>query len=257
MIETTEKQTVANDGNADPMFSGEAPCCTDGMTVLDLFSGIGGFSLGLERAGMRTIAFCEIEEFPRRVLRKHWPNVPIFEDVRKLHATDLPENPDIICGGFPCQNIARCGRREGLEGEKSGLWAEIYRLVCDIRPKYVLLENSTGLTKHGLDVVCKDLAEIGYDTEWDCLPAYAFGAPHIRDRIYLLAYPCSRRHWTQEETVFAGWTSSQLHAGWASSSGICRVDDGVPGRVDRLRALGNAVVPQIIEHIGMAITKLG
>lgn len=225
------------------------------MRVLDLFSGIGGFSLGLERAGMKTVAFCEIEEFPRRVLKKHWPDVPIFKDVRELKGEDF-ESIDVICGGFPCQDISRCGKREGIEGKKSSLWGEMYRLVCELRPKYLLLENSTGLTKHGLDKIAKELAEIGYDTEWDGLPAYAFGAPHIRDRLYLLAYPRSRRHRAQEETIFAGWSSSQLHAGWSSSSGICRVDDGVPSRVDRLKCLGNAVVPQITETIGKAIMNL-
>ena len=164
------------------------------MKVLDLFSGIGGFSLGFERAGFETVAFCEIEDFPRRVLAKHWPGVPIYDDVRTLTAERLAADGiaiDLICGGFPCQDISTAGRGAGLAGERSGLWSEIARLVCELRPRYVVVENVSALLGRGLGVVLGDLAEIGYDAEWHCVPAAYLGGHHIRDRVWIVAYPDS------------------------------------------------------------------
>lgn len=160
------------------------------MKVLDLFSGIGGFSLGLERAGMQTVAFCEIEPFCRKILRKHWPSVPIYEDVTKLTAKQLTTDGisvDVICGGFPCQDISTAGKGAGIEGSRSGLWKEYSRLVGELRPRYVIVENVAALLGRGLDVVLGDLAEIGYDAEWHCIPASAVGAPHRRDRVWIIA----------------------------------------------------------------------
>jgi DNA (cytosine-5)-methyltransferase 1 len=166
------------------------------MNVLDLFSGIGGFSLGLERAGMRTVAFCEIEPFCRAVLRKHWPNVPIYEDVRSLTAERLAADGiavDVICGGFPCQDISLAGKGAGIEGERSGLWKEYARIIGELRPKYVIVENVAALLGRGLDVVLGDLAALGYDAEWHCIPASAVGAPHRRDRLWIVAnHRCGR-----------------------------------------------------------------
>ena len=145
------------------------------MNVLDLFSGIGGFSLGLERAGFTTVAFCEIDPYARAVLRKHWPLVPQFEDVRDLTADALSRYDigpiDVICGGFPCQDISHAGKGAGLAGERSGLWSEIARLVGELRPRYVIVENVAALRGRGLERVLGDLAEIGYDAEWHCIPA--------------------------------------------------------------------------------------
>lgn len=167
------------------------------MNVLDLFSGIGGFSLGLERAGMRTVAFCEIEPFCRRVLAKHWPGVPIYDDVRSLTVDRLRADgiaPDVICGGFPCQDISIAGKAAGIDGSRSGLWSEYARIVGELRPRYVIVENVAALLGRGLDRVLRDLAALGYDAEWHCIPACAVGAPHIRDRIWIVAYPrCSER----------------------------------------------------------------
>lgn len=166
------------------------------MDVLDLFSGIGGFSLGLERAGMRTVAFCEIEPFQRRVLAKHWPGIPIYEDVRTLTADRLRADgiiPDVICGGFPCQDISTAGKGAGIEGERSGLWSHYARLIGEIRPLYVIVENVAALLGRGLDRVLGDLAALGYDAEWHCIPASAVGAPHRRDRIWIVAHP-GREH---------------------------------------------------------------
>jgi DNA (cytosine-5)-methyltransferase 1 len=268
------------------------------MNVLDLFSGIGGFSLGLERAGMRTVAFCEIDPFARRVLAKHWPGVPLYDDVRSLTAERLAADGiavDVICGGFPCQDISVAGRGAGIDGERSGLWSEYARIVGEIRPRYVIVENVAALLSRGLDRVLGDLAALGFDAEWHCIPASAVGAPHRRDRLWLVAYPtCEGRRqagrdtaghsqadgsWSGNRSGHAGpalagangarlsvaWPQSLRENGrdarrmsaasrwWATEPDVGRVAHGVPGRVDRLRGLGNAVVPQIPEIIGRAI----
>jgi len=161
------------------------------VRVLDLFSGIGAFSLGLERAGMRTVAFCEIEPFARRVLARHWPDVHIFHDVRELSAQHLSAKGlgvDLICGGFPCQDISVAGRGAGIGGERSGLWSEFARLIGEIRPRYAIVENVSALLGRGLGDVLGDLAALGYDAEWHCIPAAAVGAPHIRDRIWIVGH---------------------------------------------------------------------
>lgn len=160
------------------------------MKVLDLFSGIGGFSLGLERAGMETVAFCEVDEHARKVLKKHWPSTPIFEDVRDLSFLDFEEGEiDLICGGFPCQDISVAGHKQGLAGKRSGLWFEYWRLIDEIRPKYVIIENVANLRTLGLTRVLKDLWSLGYDAEWHIISACAIGAPHRRERIWIIAYP--------------------------------------------------------------------
>jgi DNA (cytosine-5)-methyltransferase 1 len=300
------------------------------LRVLDLFSGIGGFSLGLKRAGMKTVAFCEIEEFPRRVLKKHWPEVPCYDDIRTLTAARLAADGigvDVICGGFPCQDISNAGQRAGLEGERSGLWSEYARLIGELRPQFVIVENVAALLGRGLSRVLGDLAEIGYDAEWHCIPASHVGAPHRRDRIWIIAYadtqhgkrwpesqltvrnsrearvefgwsrddvadtvntglPRARSESQHESEVvkfgdcntkerrghmadscgeglerqwtFAGRISAELNnacndSGWRIEPNVGRVANGVPSRVDRLKGLGNAVVPAIPELIGRAI----
>jgi DNA (cytosine-5)-methyltransferase 1 len=236
--------------------------------VLDLFSGIGGFSLGLERAGMNTIAFCECEPYPCRVLRRHWPTVPIFEDVKTLTARRLKKHglePTVICGGFPCQDISYAGKGAGLEGERSGLWREFHRLIREIRPAYAIVENVAALRSRGQDVVLGNLAEIRYDAEWHCIPACAVGAPHRRDRIWIVAYPSGQgggpkielgRPFDQphDRSRIQPFTRTNCPAsGWPAEPEICGMADGFPHRLDRLRCLGNAVVPQIPELIGRAI----
>jgi len=186
------------------------------LRVLDLFSGIGGFSLGLERTGgFETVAFCEIEEFPRRVLAKHWPEVPCYEDVRELTAERLAADGiavDVITGGFPCQDISAAGKQSGISREtRSGLWSEIVRLTGELSPPYLIVENVSNLlsgpsAKRGgwFGRVLGDLAQIGYDAEWHCISAANFGAPHIRDRVWLLAHPVRKR---QHEPQAASATS--------------------------------------------------
>ena len=241
------------------------------LRVLDLFSGIrvGGFSLGLERTGgFETVAFCEIEPFPRRVLAKHWPEVPCYDDVRTLTGDVLARDGiavDVICGGFPCQDISSGGQGAGITGSRSGLWAEYARLIGELRPSYVIVENVAALRGRGLGRVLQDLAEIGFDAEWHCIPATALGLPHERDRIWIVAYPTPlRRDEGRGRSAGWGWSVwSRLRRGPDAAaeaanddevrSGFIRIVDGVPNRVDRLGALGNAVVPQIPELIGRAI----
>lgn len=161
------------------------------MNVLSLFAGIGGFDLGLERAGMRVVAQCEINPYCRAVLKKHWPDVPCYQDVRTLTADTLQRDGitvDVICGGFPCQDLSHAGLRAGLEGERSGLWSEYARIIGEIRPKYVIVENVTGLLSLGMGRVLGDLSERGYYAEWRNIPALMVGAPHRRERIWIVAH---------------------------------------------------------------------
>lgn len=253
------------------------------LRVLDLFSGIGGFSLGLERTGgFETVAFCEIEDFPRRVLAKHWPNAPCYPDVRKLNADQLRADGiavDVICGGFPCQDLSFAGRGEGLQGERSGLWSEIARLAGELRPDVIVVENVTALLHRGMGIVLGDLAALGYDADWDCIRASELGAPHHRDRVWLVAHRCeigwdwpgldplaedvlrARSQWTA--APFGDWRdvvdwleSADAAYLWESADAPdSRMDDGVLRGLDSpaIGACGNAVVPQIPELIGRAI----
>ena len=237
------------------------------LRLLDIFSGIGGFSLGLERSGgFETSAFCEIEDFPRRVLAKHWPKVPCYHDIRELTAERLAADGitvDAICGGFPCQDISLAGGGAGLAGERSGLWSEYARLVREIRPRVVFVENSAALLRRGLGVVLSDLAEIGYDqAEWHCFPASYIGACHKRDRVWIIAYSDSiDGQGRTKKPIFRQSDLSQQPsrgiAKWARRSDLPSPrlsggDDGVSERSHRLKALGNAVVPQIPELLGRA-----
>ncbi|MEW7987104.1 MAG: DNA (cytosine-5-)-methyltransferase [Candidatus Thiodiazotropha endolucinida] len=161
------------------------------MKVLDLFSGIGGFSLGLERAGMKTVAFCEIEEYPRQVLKKHWPDVPIFEDVRKLKADDLQEQPDVIVGGYPCQPFSLAGKRRGQEDDRH-LWPEMFRLLQETRARWLIGENVAGHISMGLDKVLSDLESENYESIPLIIPACGVDAPHRRDRLWIIAHSNER-----------------------------------------------------------------
>jgi DNA (cytosine-5)-methyltransferase 1 len=238
------------------------------MNVLDLFSGIGGFSLGLERAGMRTVAFCEIEPYCRAVLRKHWPHVPCYDDIRTLTAERLAQDAisvDVIVGGFPCQDVSSAGKKVGLSGHRSGLWREFSRLIGEIRPRFVVVENVTDLLSRGLGDVLGDLAALGYDAEWHCIPASHIGLPQPRDRIWIVAYPDSyrRSRWAERDgqgTIIGRWNYDDglalaQHRAREATSRIRRMDDGLPNGTHRLRSLGNAVVPQIPELIGRAIMQ--
>ncbi|MDD3182452.1 MAG: DNA cytosine methyltransferase [Alphaproteobacteria bacterium] len=157
------------------------------MNVLDLFSGIGGFSLGLEAAGMRTVAFCEIETYCQKILRRHWPDVPIHDDVRKLDGFAYRGTVELICGGYPCQPFSMAGRRRGAEDERH-LWPQMYRLIREIRPRWVVAENVAGHISLGFDEVASSLEAEGF-TVWPfIIPACAVGAPHRRDRVWIVGY---------------------------------------------------------------------
>jgi len=289
-------------------------------STLDLFAGIGGFSLGLERTGgFQTVAFCEIDKKAQLVLKKHWPGVPIYGEIKDLTSERLQADeivPDVITGGFPCQDISGAGKGKGIVGERSGLWSEMFRLIRDVRPTWAIIENVSALRSKGLTLVLQDLCSVGYCAEWHCIPASAVGAPHQRDRIWIVAYPM-QQHQTQRgecsstqsqgggggteqgrsegdaerqrslrgtggdtaedvahpnEPRLEGWLRaglqecpSKLSVGkgspreeklsdqWRIEPNVGRVADGVPKRVDRLKQLGNSVVPQIPELLGRAI----
>jgi len=241
------------------------------LKVLDLFSGIGGFSLGLERTGgFETVAFCEIDKKCQLVLSKHWPKIPIFEDVKDLTCKSI-QNIDVIAGGFPCQDISIAGTRLGLKGSRSSLWYEFYRLIKEFKPKYAIIENVSALRSNGLLEIIKMLAEVGYDAEWHTIPAIAVGAPHKRERVWIVAFPSGKRlevfkfftinreaigigeEWISRPTSKCGGLQVQNH--WRFEPNVGRMANGIPGRVDRLKQLGNSVVPQIIELIGCAILQ--
>ena len=236
---------------------------TEPLTFGSLFSGIGGIDLGLERAGLACKWQSEIDSYSSRVLKKRWPNIPNYGDITKMQ-TDQIEKVDLICGGFPCQDISVAGKGAGLKGERSGLFYEFIRIVREIRPQYLLLENVAALLIRGLDDVLGTLAALGYDCEWHCIPAAAIGAPHRRDRIFILANADSSRlqRWRSQKLSKCPRkrltrASSSLQrfkkqcAQWEFEPGLGRVANGIPRRVDRLKGLGNAVVPQISEWIGL------
>ena len=229
------------------------------VKVLDLFSGIGGFSLGLERAGMETVGFCEINPYARKVLVRHWPEVPCHDDIRTYQFRE--GQADVVCGGFPCQDISNAGKRAGLGGEHSGLWSELLRAICVVRPFRAVVENVAALLRRGMGRVLGDLAEIGYDAEWHCIPASYVGAPHNRDRAWIVANP----EWGERRQEPYGRALGRMgrqqqsfpwDRGWQEALRQFRgVDDGLSYRVDRVDTLRNAIVPQIAEIIGRAIME--
>jgi DNA (cytosine-5)-methyltransferase 1 len=229
------------------------------LKVLDLFSGIGGFSLGLERTGgFKTVAFCEIDPFCRRVLAKHWPDAPCHDDVTTL---ELPEGfADVVVGGFPCQDVSRAGKRAGVTGKRSGLYRELVRTLRMVRPRYGIVENVAALLADGMGLVLGDLAESGYDTEWDCIPAGFIGAPHWRDRVWIIAHAVGERleGWRPAKPArtaqreFAG-RSIRAGTSWPDAPRFPRVGYGLSDWAHRVKAAGNSVVPQIPELIGNAI----
>jgi len=235
------------------------------MTFGSLFAGIGGFDLGLERAGMKCLWQVEIDPFCRKVLTKHWPEVLKYEDVREVGKHNL-EHVDLICGGFPCQDISFAGKGGGLEGKRSGLWFEFFRIFCELRPKYLLVENVPAILIRGLNDILASIASVGYNAEWEVLSAGGFKAPHSRDRLFLVAYPYRIRR--NSERIFKDWLYSEYtpqlwesfrtnkHEVWLKNfCGLSRDDDGVPDRVDRIKSCGNAVVSQIAEYIGKNIVE--
>ena len=312
------------------------------LNVLDLFSGIGGFSYGLKQAGgFRTVAYCEIEEYAQEVLLRRMQDgqldpAPIHTDITRLDGRPLRGHVDLICGGFPCQDLSVAGKQAGIDGERSGLWGEYARLIREIRPRYVLVENVPNLLVLGMHRVLGDLAASGYDAEWSCISAAEMGAPHKRDRVWIIGEladsdgtGCTSTGTGQpkespgtisqpgedvadsERTGLEGRTRKGLsreggasielaggsfqeknvaHSGsgrqpgqgqsgdasnketgrtgkavkplngslrpvWCAEPNVGRVANGIPSRVDRLKSLGNAIVPQIATYLGERILQ--
>lgn len=250
------------------------------VTFGSLFAGIGGFDLGFERAGMVCKWQVEINEFSLKVLSRHWPRVNKYGDIKKLTGRELG-HVRVICGGFPCQPVSYAGNRLAQDDER-WLWPEFFRIVCGIRPEFVVVENVPGLLSAGIDEVLGDLASGGYDAEWQSLSAQSFGAPHIRERVYLVAYPNGKR-WTffekpnrksdERQKTIGGYAKAKrcedrqlfdlaprhcIAPVWIPQPGVKRVLDGIPAELDELRctSLGNAVMPDIAEWIGKRIMEL-
>ena len=297
------------------------------MKMLDLFSGIGGFALAAQwRWGkqLNIVGFCEIEKYAQKVLKKNFPNVPIYEDITKLDGTQF-KDIDLITGGFPCQDISIAGKGKGLIDEetgkktRSGLWSEMYRIISEIRPKFTIIENVPMLTVRGGTRVIADLAKIRYDAEWQIIGANDVGAWHRRKRIWIVAYPgckhgkgkkvlqkhekqnrkgnaikserstkCNRERVVERtqkafkknilntsgnrgiqeqfhskaerkekkslfrehnRTNSTRRNTKKLRGYWNAEPNVGRVANGIPNRVDRLRGLGNAIVPQVAFEI--------
>lgn len=258
------------------------------LKVLDLFSGIGGFTLGLERTGgFETIAFCEIDEFCQKILRQHWPLIPIHEDIRTLTSNDFTIKPALICGGFPCQDISVAGKQVGLDGKRSGLWFEMLRLISELRPSWVLIENVPNLRTKGADEVLSGMEAEGYTCWPTVVGAWAVGANHKRDRVWILCHSkydgllALEKSGCIEETIhddtqrqkesceltrasasriipFPAFRGQKQYL-WESprtiEPALDRADDGLSSRPYRIKALGNAVVPQIPELFGRFILR--
>jgi DNA (cytosine-5)-methyltransferase 1 len=223
---------------------------------------------------METVAFCEFDKHAQKVLKKHWPDVPVYDDVRELTNDRLKSDGitgiDVITGGFPCQDISVAGKQAGIgEGTRSGLWSEVARLIDDIQPRFAIMENVTALISgdsgRWFGRVLGDLAEIGYDAEWHCIPASELGAHHHRDRVWIIAYP-SKELWqgsVKEEVFRKPKLQIELCRRFKKFGGrsnlpesrFHRGGNGIPNWLDRLERLGNSVVPQIPELIGRAIMQ--
>ena len=232
------------------------------LRLIDTFSGIGGFSYAAEKlvGGFKTVAFVECEPFCQKILKKHWPHVEQFHDIRTYNPE--PYSADVICGGFPCQDISQAGSQAGITKEtRSGLFYELIRIIRLVQPKYVVLENVAAILNNGLGIVLGELAEARFSCEWACIPASALGACHQRDRWWLVAYPSiigvERSRESREQIKFKHerqklfkWSYQRdlLASEWRSYTSkpvLRRGNDGLSSRVDRLKALGNSIVPQV------------
>lgn len=243
------------------------------MKSAHFFAGIGGAALGFERAGIQPVLMCEIDEACRRVLRKHWPDAQYHADVSTITEAEIHERIDVVTGGFPCQDISHArtgsglGLGAGLEGERSGLWFEQLRFIEKHQPSYVVGENVTALRGRGLERLLASLDKIGYDAEWHCISAAYLGAPHHRDRIWIIAYPRSKgfqRPLLERGAISFAARSQSAQLGdiavscgdlWIESSRHIRMGDGLPDQPHRFKQLGNSCAPIITEVIGNAIVE--
>jgi DNA (cytosine-5)-methyltransferase 1 len=225
------------------------------LTVGSLFSGIGGLDLGLERAGMRVIWQSEIDPYASRVLKKHWPEVPNYGDIKEIQWRNVIR-PDVLCGGYPCQPFSFSGTRSGTDDPRH-LWPWVLNAISELRPKYAVLENVRGhLSLGGLSVI-GDLAAVGYDAEWRIVSAASVGAFHRRDRLFIISYPAGEGL-QRDFGAFEKIRKTNVFTGggwWSTEPDVGRMANGVPKRVDRLKGLGNAVVPQVAEVIGRLVVE--
>lgn len=242
------------------------------LTVGSCFSGIGGLELGLEwTGGFETRWQIENDPYASAVLAKHWPHVARHGDIRNVGRSCL-EPVDVICGGFPCQDVSLAGARAGLEGQRSTLWGEMFRLVCEVKPRWVVAENVPGLLSSDggrfFGNILRDLAKAGYDAEWGMLSACAFGFPHTRERVFIMAYTGSARgkRWgkstgKERETEVgesdSGAVTRSIQASLRSAAPdpFCRVAYGISKKV-AFSMLGNAVVPQVAQKVGEMILRI-
>lgn len=244
------------------------------MTFGSLFAGVGGFDYGLEMAGLRCVWSVELDEWRRRLLALRFPNAKQHDDVSTFTGEGF-ERPDVICGGFPCQDISHCGKGAGIGGKRSGLWHEYARIIRTLRPRFVIVENVAALLvpERGGAVapmgrVLGDLAEIGYDAEWDCLPASAFGAYHERDRVFIVAYPARVDGRSHDLLEASGEWRASIQSGRLSRMSVAtdcrkrphqrlrcepeldRLVRRIPGALDRLSGIGDSVYHAVAEWIG-------
>lgn len=233
------------------------------MNELALFAGAGGGILGSHQLGWRTVCAVEQNEYAASVLvarqnDRTIPPFPIWSDVCTFDGKPWRGLVDVVSGGFPCQDISVAGNGAGIDGERSGLWREMARIIGEVQPRFVIVENSPMLVQRGLAVVISDLAALGYDAEWCCVSAQDVGAPHIRDRVWIVANSRGQHEQgqqselpNQEERQEQGKRqagSCHYEFGrWPSESGLDRVDNGVANRVDRLKAIGNGQVPRVVQ----------
>lgn len=246
------------------------------LNVLSLFAGIGGIELGLDRAGMKTVGQVEIDPWARSVLAKHWPDVPQHDDVLTAPgwwASEPRPRVDVVCGGFPCQPFSLGGKQMGMDDER-WMWPAFEAVIRAVRPRYVLVENVSALVRDGRawGTVLRDLHSLGFDAEWATLSATEFGAPTPRERVYLLAYPAGFDGESRDRMGAGGEREPSLTARglsgldahsrrraaseWlAREPRVDRLVDGVPRQVDRLRGIGNAVVPAATERIGRLVME--
>lgn len=256
------------------------------MNELELFAGAGGGILGAQLVGHRTVCAVEFDAYARSVLLARqtdrvFPPFPVWDDVRTFDGKPWRGVVDVVSGGFPCQDISVAGRGDGLDGERSGLWREMARIIGEVRPRFAFIENSPALVNRGLDRVLCDLAALGFDARWTVLGAADVGAHHQRDRIWILAnsrsngrrigqiqYVSGRqaspdfgvdgetqplaytngsrceRHWQSAQRGFAKYTVPGVSGRWEAEPAVGRVVDGLAHRTHRLKAIGNGQVPQ-------------
>ena len=228
-------------------------------THLDLFSGIGGFSLAAQWAGFKTVVFCERDKFCQKILRKHWPDVPIIEDIFKFDGKQF-QGVTLLTGGFPCQPFSRAGKQRGKEDDRY-LWPEMLRVIKESRPTWIIGENVTGIIELALESICVDLENQNYEVWPLIIPACAVNAPHKRDRLWIVAHSNGKRlerseRWAETEIQpFNQFSAFQGKWDKLPKPAIRRGDDGFSSRVDRLKALGNAIVPQVAYEIMTVISS--